>query len=473
MQIRNAKKRERPLKNVRSISSRSKSIDIVFIALTSALVILSLLTGPRFPTSDSAFFEYVGKSLLGGRHLYTELWDNKLPSIYLLNASYWAAFGGNYFKHLEIETFIALCTIVLFALILRRLNVRSWTSITCVFSIFYLFVGGPPNQAEHYATPLILAGVLLSTYGRYILSAVLLVLASTFWIPAIVAAGIAILVEAPVRSRINFIAAALVAGLGLGAVFIFFYGIPTGVELLQSWVSYEIDNYQHKNYIPVHHKYPLAQLSPSYYVKTGFGVLLALAATMWVRKNTNENLRFVTAWAVTTLLIVLAMGKASPHYFLPLYPALLAFVAIQPVTRRSITERWPLAIVTATFAAATLFFTLRAEHPDRQLTTAMYYTGSIIRTNYGIHAIAMLPWELYLTSDAIPPGRFFMSRVVRFAEERDTWRVRPTVFVDARDLHFNRIPPPAYLNIECSNSKTLPYLIFVKHPIPGLTCRAV
>ena len=458
---------------VRSLLSRSKSNEIVFITLTIASIILALLTGPRFPISDSAFFEYVGKSLLGGRHLYTELWDNKLPSIYLINELYWAVFGDNYFAHLGVETVFAAITITLFALILRKFEARYWAAFTFLFSALYLFVGGPPNQAEHYATPLLLAGVLLGTQRRYLGSALVLVLASTFWIPAIIVAGIPILIQAPFKGRVRFVGACLAAVLSLAVLFVYFYGVGIGSELLQSWFAYEVDNYQHKNYTPANNKYFVAQLSPAYYVQTGFGFLLALVATLWVRNNVNINIRFITAWAVTTLLVVLAMGKASHHYFLPLYPALLALVAIQPTLRNSITTRWPLAVVTAALVVLTLFFTVKGQRPGHQLISAMYYTGSIIRIAYGPHVIAMLPWELYLTTDAVPPGRFFMSRVVRFAEERDTWRVRPSVYVDASDYSFNRMPPPPYLNIQCNDSKTTPYLIFVAHPIPGVTCNQV
>lgn len=105
---------------------------------------------------------------------------HKLPSIYLLNALWWRLFGDDYTAHLIAETIINAITIVLFGWTLRRFNVKPWFTATLAFSLLYLFVGGGQNQTERYATPLILSGVLVSTYGWYTACGIALVLASTF-----------------------------------------------------------------------------------------------------------------------------------------------------------------------------------------------------------------------------------------------------------------------------------------------------
>ena len=296
------------------------SVTTAALISAAALVVLSFVFGPRFPIADSALFEYVGRALAHGSHLYTDLWDNKLPSIYYLNAAWWLLFGDDYTAHLLAESAISAATIVLFAVILRRFGVRPWPQATLAFSVLYLFAGGLPNQTEHYATPLILVAVLCAGYRRYALAACALAVASTFWVPAFAAAAVPIAVAATSRERRAFLAALIAAGVVLAAAFLLLFGTATTAELIGSWFSYLIGNYRHTNFETAHHRYLFPWLSPSYYVQTGLGVLLFTAATFWRRPGDAAS-RFAFWWSVASLVIVAALGTALTSIPLPIIHA--------------------------------------------------------------------------------------------------------------------------------------------------------
>jgi hypothetical protein len=430
---------------------------------------LSFITSAPFPTSDSAFFEYFGRSLNRGARLYTDLWDTKLPSIYLLNGLWWRLFGDDYRAHLIVETIINGIAIALFAWVLRRFEVKPWLTATLAFSLLYLFVGGPQNQTERYATPLILLGVLLSTYGRYVACGIVLVIASTFWVPSLPVAAVPILVCAPARGRLAFLGAALGAACILALTFVHFWGRANALELLQSWVSYETGNYQHTNYQPVRHQYPVAFLSPGFYIYSGFGCLLFVLATFWQKGKTPSE-RFALIWSASTLLVVALIGRNATHYFLPLYGPLVMLIALQEVNRRTVLRRWPFAAIAAAFAVSTVLVVVQGALTKDRLVDAITYSGDKVRETYGVGAVAMLPWEAYLTSYAVPPSPFFLERDAKFAADRDVWTRTPVVYVDDATEHFNRMAPPAGLHIICHDARLKSLMIITRDPIKNMSC---
>lgn len=442
----------------------------VCLALTAVIVGMSIIFGPRFPAVDAAFFEYYGRSIASGHRLYTDLWDNKLPSIYLINALWWKLFANDYFKHLLVEVAINCLTITIFAQILRRAKIVHWAMATLAFSIFYTFIGGPPNQTEHYATPLILLAIFASFYKRHATSGILLAIATTFFIPSFFAGSIPILITSTVRDRVKLLTAMIVALLLLTLAFIAYFGWQTGVELVQSWVAYEIGNYRHTNYQPQNHRYPIPQLSPAYYINTGFGVLLLGVATLWTR-DISQRVRFGLFWTIATAVVVLALGKPTPHYFLPLYAPMIMLIASLPISRERVKRRWLVATATIALGIFTVTVHLDAFNATSEKTLmAIRYSGQKVFETYGTDAIAMLPWEAYLSSFAQPPSRFYLARVVKFAEEHDTWAHEPVAYVDDASYHFNRLPPPDTLRILCSDERTLPLRIYTQKKIRGLTC---
>jgi len=92
-------------------SAAGRSLKLLWVA---ALVLAgAFLLREPYPSEDSAFFEYVGRALSEGRHLYSDLWDNKLPSVFLVNQLWWKLFGAHYRAHLLAEAIVCVLTVLL------------------------------------------------------------------------------------------------------------------------------------------------------------------------------------------------------------------------------------------------------------------------------------------------------------------------------------------------------------------------
>jgi hypothetical protein len=449
---------------------RPARTDAIFLGLTLVALIASLFVRSVFPMGDPAIFEYIGHAIAGGAHLYTDIWDNKLPSIYYINALWWLMFGANYPLHAVAEAVINAGTFALFALLLRAFGVARWAAATLVFALLYLFVGGPLDQSEHYATPLILAGILLGLKRQSVLASVALVAASTFWVPALAIGFVPLFVIGGRRERGLLIGASLIAGAVYGAAFLASFGLATTSELVRSWFSYQAGNYIGSG-SPQPHRYALPFLSPRYYIESGLGLIAATIAIFWTRDGSRPA-RFAWAWSGIALAVVFALGRPSIHYFLPLYAPLVMLLSLQPLALRALRERWYFSGAAVACAGLMLAFAVRDSHRAFFGTPAsIAYTGDIVRDAFGPRAVAVLPWEIYLSAGAVPPNRFFLAQGnVKFARDRDTWDRRPVVFVDSADLRFNGIHPPADLPYACQSPRTLPYVIHAEHPIDGIVC---
>ena len=365
-----------------AITARPSRSDLVLLALTLVALVVSLFARPVFPMGDPAIFEYIGHAIAGGAHLYTDLWDNKLPSIYYINALWWTLFGAHFALHALAETIVNAGTVALFALVLRACGATRWALATLVFAGLYLFVGGPLDQTEHYATPLTLAGMLLGLRRQPILAGILFVAATTFWIPSVAIGAVPLLAIGDRRGRIALIVSCVVAGVVYALGFLAAFGLGTTTELLRSWVSYQAGNYAGAAG-SASHRYAIPFLSPRYYVESGLGLMAALIAIFWTRIR-GSAARFATAWTITAFIVVFALGRPSPHYFLGLYAPLAMLFALQPLSVAAPRRRWYFTATAAAFAILMLAFGVRDAHRAFfGSTAAITYTGDVVRSAYG------------------------------------------------------------------------------------------
>lgn len=255
-------------------------------------------------------------------------------------------------------------------------------------------------------------------------------------------------------------------------MFVHFWGRATALELFESWVSYEAGNYQHTNCQPLHHQYPVAFVAPGFYIQSGFEFLLFSVAAFW-RQGRATAEHFALIWSAATLVIIAALGRPSNHYFLPLYAPLVMLLALQDVSWNAARRRWALAVIALAFAGSTVFVLVRDAMTRGALDDAVIYSGEKIRQTYGAGAVAMLPWEAYLTSYAVPPSPFFLERDARFAADRDVWTRMPVVYVDDATEHFNRMAPPAYLHLMCRDARLGSVMIISRDPKNGVPCKNI
>ena len=420
---------------------------------------------PAFPIEDSAFFEYYGRALTQGAHLYTDLWDTKLPSIYYLNAFWWLAFGDHFRLHQLAESLINGVMIAIFAALLKALQVRRWDIGTLVFAICYLIIGGPNNQTEHYATPLILAGLLAGVCKRDILAGILLASASTFWLPA-AAVGLAPLLATLSPRRCWFVTmVTCVTAAAYGAAFLAFFHVATTVELVSSWLPYVAHAYNTDG----EYKHRVPFLAPRYYLQSGLALMVCLIATFWQR-DARPGQRFAFTWAGAALVVVFASGRPFIHYFLPVYPGLAMLFALQPLEAVMFRRRWYFAGAAGLCAVSMIVAaSIDARRYPASLVHDAMYIGNVIRANYGPKVTAVLPWEIYLTADARPPSRFtFTPDTNPYAESRDIWPSSLELLVQRQTTR--EATPPTELSLACKSASTQPWVLFTKRPLSGIPC---
>src|ERR1700694_4829998 len=107
----------------------------LWLAASTVLLGVAFLKAKPYPTSDSAYFEFVGREMAHGARLYRDVWDNKLPSIYLTNALWQMILGEQYRLHIAAEIAIQALSAIMFALLLRTMNVRYWAAATLAFVV--------------------------------------------------------------------------------------------------------------------------------------------------------------------------------------------------------------------------------------------------------------------------------------------------------------------------------------------------
>ena len=105
---------------------------------------------------DAGIFAYIGYAMQNGKILYTQVWDNKGPLLYVIN---WLGVSINYYHGIYVLELIALLVTALFsyrlALLITKRN-RVIATCATMFSMSLLVVtleGG--NLSEEYALPFI------------------------------------------------------------------------------------------------------------------------------------------------------------------------------------------------------------------------------------------------------------------------------------------------------------------------------
>lgn len=362
----------------------------------------AVLRAPSYPINDPAIFEYYGREIIRGHHLYGDITDVKLPSIYIVNALWQLLFGAHYLVHTVVEVLIDLVTIALFALLLRAYEVRSWQWGTALFAIAFSLIFPQFDYPQHYAVLLILIAYYVGLSGFYVEAAIALALAVTFWTSAVLL-GIPLIAAGMTREQLrSFVLAGAGTGVAYYLAFVPAFGLDWILKPLAMWPANFANNGVMYNLLQLRVTVLGSALGPA------IGALLCLLfATL--RRPEDRAQRFALWWSACALAGTALPPRFTEHFFLPSVPALSMAVAAYGLPSRGALRR-PLALL---LAAGCAFFAIRSDivisRSNQLYAVYIQNAGRWITDNVGrgrvIWSEEYIP-ELDLAADAILPDPY-------------------------------------------------------------------
>ncbi|MDB5093246.1 MAG: hypothetical protein JWO85_1347 [Candidatus Eremiobacteraeota bacterium] len=399
----------------------------MWISLGFAAIFVSALAVEPFPLEDSALFEYAGRAMSHGQRLYLDVWDNKLPSIFFVNEAWQALFGQRYFLHVAAQTLVNALSVALFAAILLQSRIAGWALASSAFAVLISFRYF--NSSEQYALACILLAYLLALRGNGVGSGIVLALATTFWIPAIVLAIPLLVREKDGPTRWRF---ALAFGITLGAyaaIMLAAFGGGVVRELVRSWFWYE------------HHSRPggvtgtrspfrIVSLLYSVAIASAVGPLIALLFLV-IRKPRSGTESFALWWSGSALAAAAVNSHLYSQHFLPAIAPLLFAIAAYGFTWSTVRPRIVLALAAGGLAWAWVTYTISDIRSQKTAAADARMVGDRIQRALGTDAVifseAYAP-EIYLASAASLPDRFAIVAPIAamqpFIESRSGVRAR-------------------------------------------------
>lgn len=300
-------------------------------ALLAAIAVTGgLFLQGSYPIADNAMFSYVGRAIVHGHVLYVDVWDNKLPAIYYVNALWQMLFGERYLLHAVAETCVALLSGTLLAQVLRSFGLHDWLPAPIVLLVLLCLVL-PLNATEAYALPLLLASILAVRRALPALAGVFVGIASIFWLPAVLmVVPLSLLVPRKVWLALGLGALAPLVALFAALVWSLH---PSGLAmLLRSWTDYVTT----PPVVAVHHRLPiLNRIAPL----TGalnnlwFGSIAAGAASLiailfgTMHRPATQAQRFGLCWTAAMFAGTFAGTRFYTHYFIPSLAPMLFTIA--------------------------------------------------------------------------------------------------------------------------------------------------
>ncbi|MBI5864577.1 MAG: glycosyltransferase family 39 protein [Planctomycetes bacterium] len=142
----------------------------MLLAVVPLIVVSQIAAHLRFDVVDDQMFGYFGWRIARGAVIYRDIWDNKPPGIYWINALGMLLAGGSYIGVIALCAAALVATHALFFLICASNYFRGAAAVATVLASFFVTHGyfqGGTNRTETFLIPFELAGVLLYMRGFY------------------------------------------------------------------------------------------------------------------------------------------------------------------------------------------------------------------------------------------------------------------------------------------------------------------
>ena len=308
------------------------------LILVACAIAGAVLQG-KFPIADSAMFEYTGRAIVHGQALYRDLWDNKLPGVYYVNALWYTLFGDAYALHALAEVCVAFVSCALLAAVIRSFELRGGLAAATVLAVL-LCLTFTLNTTEVYALPFILTAVLTGRRNHAVVAGFAIGIATVFWIQSILMVlPISMLLTRRLRLRLALSAICVPALVFLSLLLAL--GPARIFQLFEAWAAYISTPPPTRLY---RHIRLLNELAPvvTFVSNLSFGLLISGAAALCtlllatLRKPATQAQRFGLTWTAVMLVATLVGTRFYSHYFIPSLPALaftiVAFARGTPIT---------------------------------------------------------------------------------------------------------------------------------------------
>jgi hypothetical protein len=364
------------------------------------LLVLGFMKIPIFPIDDSATFEYYGNAIIHGKRLYVDLFDNKLPSVYYLNALYQALMPKMYALHLAIELLInGFSAYLLFCI--ARIYRLPYAEITAlIFLAIVTFVPRHLNTSEQYAMAFTLAAIYSFYRKRIFLSGVLVALAATFWIPSALLGFWLFFKGTRAEKTLLSISYLLVGAALVAAIEIITGGHLSGLAV--GWNAYLQSDAQNNRLRPLLHRL---------YASLGDAMItpILLCNLALVQRSRPPYFFDILAWSLCALAGAILSLRLYPHYFLPaIAPLLLLASSCFSQMTPGRLPPWRIAIL-----LLAVFMLLRSIRADwkiakevRSYDIERREIGGEIKTALGPNAtletIGRYAPEIFLEAEALP-----------------------------------------------------------------------
>lgn len=345
------------------------------LVLLIAAALLSIQLAPSMMPMgrDNGIFSYTAQVMLDGGVLYRDVWENKLPGVYVIDALAFAAFGTTRWAVWGMEVaFVAAAAWVMFALLRARYPARGWLAWGGSLT-FTLMARNPDvlwdvNFTETYALlPQVLVfylgwrvlqgsgvwtafGMGLAASTAFILKQTTIGVALAF-VPALVLTRHAVLRRRPRGGWLAVIILGGLAGLGVTAAGMAAYGVLddgldatfVGTRALHAWISGDapvgfwgsIRETLESSVLPgwIAPVLPLVLIGAGAALRRAWAGRVGRTGPLAAAPGPDAHPDAVTlgVWALLTALadpvLVNATGRGYEHYYATVIPAVVLLIA--------------------------------------------------------------------------------------------------------------------------------------------------